>query len=119
MNSLKVVGSFLCTILRYVCLRTDFKFSIKCEEQGLRALLIEEALELEMSHGISDHWKDVNSWTCWLEENVFEAAGFETLISNGRVRESRALGQSIGQGFMEVHLILFTPGDHLLWVGEV
>lgn len=60
----------------------------------------------------SDHWRDVNSCTCWLEEKVFEAAGVETLLSNGTVRESRALGQSIGQGCVEVYLILFIPGDH-------
>lgn len=47
MNSLRMICIFLYTVLRDVCLKTDFECSIKCEEQRVKSPLTEEALELE------------------------------------------------------------------------
>lgn len=57
MNSLRMICIFSYTVLRDVCLKTDFECSIKCEEQRAKSPLTEEALELETS-----------SRNCWLSK---------------------------------------------------
>lgn len=72
MNSLRMICSFLYTVLRDVCLKTDFECSIKREEQRPKSPLTEEALEFETSRR-----------NCWLSKICYftHLPGRETIWS--------------------------------------